>query len=83
MCLWVPVPLCGMALLCEVRSQLLFVTAQWPCFHQRALNAGDLNKVYIGPGSSVGDRAVLHTSKSVEGKPDASCSIGQHVRIGE
>jgi len=47
-----------------------------------AVVRGDLNKVYIGPGSSVGDRAVLHTSKSVEGKPDASCTIGQHVRIG-
>jgi carbonic anhydrase/acetyltransferase-like protein (isoleucine patch superfamily) len=46
------------------------------------VRAGDLSPVDIGTMVSVGDRAVLHTSKSVEGKPAARLSVGDHVTIG-
>lgn len=44
--------------------------------------AGDLSEITVGAYSSIGDRAVLHTSKSVEGKPAANVSIGEHVQVG-
>jgi carbonic anhydrase/acetyltransferase-like protein (isoleucine patch superfamily) len=47
-----------------------------------AVVRGDLNAVYIGRNTSVGDRAVISTAKSVEGHVDASVVIGSHVQIG-
>ena len=42
-----------------------------------------MNHIQIAPFASVGDRAVIHTSKSVEGKPAAVVKIGSHAVIGE
>jgi carbonic anhydrase/acetyltransferase-like protein (isoleucine patch superfamily) len=47
-----------------------------------AVIRGDLNDVTIGSYTSVGDRVVIHTSKSVEGHVSAGVSIGNHVTIG-
>jgi carbonic anhydrase/acetyltransferase-like protein (isoleucine patch superfamily) len=47
-----------------------------------AVVRGDLNDVLIGAYSSVGDRAVIHTTKSVEGHVSAGVTIGTHVSIG-
>jgi carbonic anhydrase/acetyltransferase-like protein (isoleucine patch superfamily) len=47
-----------------------------------AVVRGDMNQVEVGPYSVVGDRAVLHTTKSVEGKPAAICKVGAYVQVG-
>jgi carbonic anhydrase/acetyltransferase-like protein (isoleucine patch superfamily) len=47
-----------------------------------AVIRGDLNDVKIGRYSAVRERAVITTTKSVEGHVDAVCSIGDHVLIG-
>ncbi|CAE7917869.1 GAMMACA1 [Symbiodinium sp. KB8] len=47
-----------------------------------AVLRGDMNHIQIAPFASVGDRAVIHTSKSVEGKPAAVVKIGSHAVIG-
>lgn len=44
--------------------------------------AGDWNKVDIGAFTTVGDRAVVCTSPTVEGKADADVKIGDYVSIG-
>lgn len=41
-----------------------------------------MNYVEIGGYSNVQDRAVIHTSKTVEGKVAAVCKIGDYVTIG-
>ena len=47
-----------------------------------AVVRGDLNDVVIGAYSSIGDRAVLHTTKSVEGHVAAATTVGQFAAIG-
>lgn len=47
-----------------------------------AVVRGDLNDVSIGAYSTVGDRAVIHTTKSVEGHVSAGVRVGSHVMIG-
>lgn len=47
-----------------------------------AVIRGDLNDVTIGAFTSIGDRAVVHTTKSVEGHVAAGVSIGNHVVVG-
>lgn len=47
-----------------------------------AVVRGDMAPVDIGAYTSVGDRAVITTSKSVEGKTDAATRIGDYVEIG-
>lgn len=47
-----------------------------------AVVRGDLNDVTIGAFTSVGDRAVITTTKSVEGHVSAGVRIGNHVAIG-
>ena len=48
-----------------------------------AVLRGDLNTVTIGRYSSVGDRAVVSTTKSVEGHVEARAIIGSYVVIGQ
>ena len=47
-----------------------------------AVVRGDLNDVTIGAYSSIGDRAVVHTTKSVEGHVSAGTTIGNYVTVG-
>lgn len=47
-----------------------------------AVLRGDLNDVSVGAFSSIGERATVHTSKSVEGHVAAGVSIGAHVVVG-
>lgn len=47
-----------------------------------AVVRGDLNNVEVGAYTTIGDRAVIHTAKSVEGKVAAVTKIGEHVQIG-
>lgn len=47
-----------------------------------AVVRGDLNDVKIGAYTSIGDRATVHTTKSVEGHVSAGVSIGNHVIVG-
>lgn len=47
-----------------------------------AVVRGDLNPVEIGGFTAIQDRAVVHTAKSVEGRPAAVCRIGDHVTVG-
>jgi len=47
-----------------------------------AVVRGDLNDVTIGAFTTVGDRAVITTTKSVEGHVSAGVRIGNHVTIG-
>ena len=47
-----------------------------------AVVRGDLNDVRIGCGSTIGDRAVVHTAKSVEGHVTAGVAIGDNVVVG-
>jgi gamma-carbonic anhydrase len=47
-----------------------------------AVVRGDLNSVSIGAFASIGDRAVISTTKSVEGHASASTTIGHHVLVG-
>ena len=47
-----------------------------------AVVRGDLNDVTIGAYTSIGDRAVISTTKSVEGHVSAGVRIGNHVAIG-
>lgn len=44
--------------------------------------SGDLNDVIIGDNTQIGDRAVIHTTKSVEGHVAAATVIGDNVIIG-
>lgn len=46
-----------------------------------AVVRGDLNDVSIGAYTSIGDRAVVHTTKSVEGHVTAGTVIGNYVSI--
>lgn len=63
-------------------STLPIIPNHWFFTHWDTI-AADLNNITIGDYSTVGDRAVIHTSKSVEGKQDAACDIGRHVQIGK
>jgi len=47
-----------------------------------AVVRGDLNAVSVGAYSCIGDRAVVSTTKSVEGHVSAGVSIGHHVLVG-
>jgi gamma-carbonic anhydrase len=47
-----------------------------------AVVRGDLNDVSIGAYSAIQDRAVVHTTKSVEGHVSAGTSIGNYVTVG-
>lgn len=47
-----------------------------------AVVRGDLNEVSVGDFVTIGDRAVVHTAKSVEGHAAAAVTIGDHVTIG-
>ena len=47
-----------------------------------AVVRGDLNTVTVGRYSAVQDRAVIHTTKSVEGHVEAHAVIGNYVIIG-
>lgn len=46
-----------------------------------AVVRGDLNDVAVGAYSSIGDRAVVHTTKSVEGHVTAGTVIGNYVVV--
>jgi carbonic anhydrase/acetyltransferase-like protein (isoleucine patch superfamily) len=46
-----------------------------------AVVRGDLNDVAVGAYSSIGDRAVVHTTKSVEGHVSAGTVIGNYVVV--
>jgi carbonic anhydrase/acetyltransferase-like protein (isoleucine patch superfamily) len=47
-----------------------------------AVVRGDLNTVSIGTATTIGDRAVVSTTRSVEGHVSAATSIGNHVLVG-
>ncbi|RYG48670.1 gamma carbonic anhydrase family protein [archaeon] len=47
-----------------------------------AVVRGDLNEVEVGAYTTIGDRAVISTTKSVEGHVSAGVRIGNHVSIG-
>jgi len=47
-----------------------------------AVVRGDLNDVYVGEYSVIQDRAVVHTTKSVEGHVAAATTIGNYVTVG-
>ena len=47
-----------------------------------AVVRGDLNDVNIGEYTAIQDRAVVHTTKSVEGHVAAATTIGSYVVVG-
>lgn len=47
-----------------------------------AVLRGDNNKIDIGAFTTIGDKAVISTVKTVEGRPDAVTRIGDYVTIG-
>ena len=47
-----------------------------------AVVRGDLNDVDIGAFTAIQDRAVVHTTKSVEGHVSAGTTIGNYVIVG-
>lgn len=47
-----------------------------------AVLRGDQNSIRVGAYSSIGDRATVTTTKSVEGHVSAGVSIGNHVVVG-
>ena len=47
-----------------------------------AVLRGDLSALSVGSFTQIGDRAVIHTSKSVEGHVGSSVHIGNHVLVG-
>ena len=47
-----------------------------------AVVRGDLNDVNVGQYTAIQDRAVVHTTKSVEGHVAAATTIGSYVLVG-